>query len=62
LRQLPCRELFGALIKTLKLKKVNINLAKKLLKEAGFENGFEISLWTLPVSRPYNLNGKKWVS
>ncbi len=33
--------------------------AKALLKEAGFENGFETELWTLPVSRPYNPNGKK---
>lgn len=33
--------------------------AKALLKEAGFPNGFETELWTLPVSRPYNPSGKK---
>lgn len=33
--------------------------AKELLKSAGLENGFETTLWWLPVSRPYNPNGKK---
>ena len=33
--------------------------AKELLKEAGLEDGFETTLWTLPVSRPYNPSGKK---
>lgn len=33
--------------------------AKALLKEAGYENGFQTELWVLPVSRPYNPNGKK---
>lgn len=33
--------------------------AKKLLAEAGFPNGFEVELWTMPVSRPYNPSGKK---
>jgi dipeptide transport system substrate-binding protein len=33
--------------------------AKALLKKAGYPNGFEAELWTLPVSRPYNPNGKK---
>lgn len=33
--------------------------AKALLKKAGFPNGFSTELWTLPVSRPYNPNGKK---
>ncbi len=37
----------------------NPEKAKKLLKEAGYANGFETELWTLPVSRPYNPNGKK---
>lgn len=37
----------------------NIEKAKELLKKAGFPNGFETDLWTLPVSRPYNPNGKK---
>ena len=37
----------------------NIEKAKKLLAEAGFPNGFETEIWTLPVTRPYNPNGKK---
>lgn len=37
----------------------NPEKAKDLLKKAGFPNGFESDLWTLPVSRPYNPNGKK---
>ncbi len=37
----------------------DVESAKKLLSEAGFPNGFETELWTLPVSRPYLPNGKK---
>lgn len=37
----------------------NPQKAKELLKKAGFPNGFETELWTLPVSRPYNPAGKK---
>ncbi|CBW27170.1 periplasmic dipeptide transport protein precursor [Halobacteriovorax marinus SJ] len=37
----------------------NIEKAKQLLKEAGYPNGFETEIWTLPVTRPYNPNGKK---
>ncbi len=37
----------------------NPEKAKELLKQAGFPNGFETELWTMPVSRPYNPNGKK---
>jgi len=37
----------------------NVEKAKALLKKAGYPNGFETELWTLPVSRPYNPNGKK---
>lgn len=33
--------------------------AKELLKKAGFPKGFSTELWTLPVSRPYNPNGKR---
>ena len=33
--------------------------AKELLKKAGLPNGFAAELWTLPVARPYNPNGKK---
>lgn len=37
----------------------NVEKAQKLLKEAGLSKGFEVDLWTLPVSRPYNPSGKK---
>lgn len=33
--------------------------AKQLMKQAGLEKGIDLELWTLPVSRPYNPNGKK---
>lgn len=33
--------------------------AKELLKKSGHGAGLDIQLWTLPVSRPYNPNGKK---
>lgn len=33
--------------------------AKELLTKAGFPNGVEIDLWYLPVSRPYNPDGKR---
>lgn len=33
--------------------------AKKLLAEAGFPNGFETTLWAMPVSRPYMPDGRK---
>jgi dipeptide transport system substrate-binding protein len=37
----------------------DITKAKKLLAKAGYPNGFETTIWTLPVTRPYNPNGKK---
>jgi len=37
----------------------NPEKAKALLKEAGFENGFETNIWAMPVARPYNPNGRK---
>ncbi len=37
----------------------NPKKAKELLKKAGFPNGFDTDLWTLPVGRAYNPNGKK---
>ncbi len=37
----------------------SVEKAKALMVKAGFPNGFETELWTLPVSRPYNPNGKK---
>ncbi len=33
--------------------------ARRLLAEAGHAAGFETELWYLPVSRPYNPNGKR---
>lgn len=37
----------------------NVEKARALLEQAGYPNGFSAELWTLPVSRPYNPNGKK---
>ena len=37
----------------------SIPKAQSLLKDAGYEKGFKTTLWTLPISRPYNPNGKK---
>ncbi len=37
----------------------NILKAKELLSKAGHPQGFETEIWTLPVTRPYNPNGKK---
>lgn len=39
--------------------KYDPKMAKELLKKAGFENGFETTLWAMPVTRPYNPNAKK---
>ena len=33
--------------------------AKALLAKAGLEDGFEISLWAMPVQRPYNPNARR---
>jgi len=33
--------------------------AKELLTQAGYPNGFEVELWYLPVTRPYNPDGKR---
>jgi dipeptide transport system substrate-binding protein len=33
--------------------------AQRLLAEAGFPNGFDTELWYMPVSRPYNPNGRR---
>lgn len=41
------------------LTKYDIEKAKKMLAEAGFPNGFETEMWTMPVARPYLPNGKK---
>ena len=33
--------------------------AKELLAQAGYPTGFEVELWYLPVTRPYNPDGKR---
>jgi dipeptide transport system substrate-binding protein len=33
--------------------------ARALLAQAGYANGFDIDLWYLPVTRPYNPDGKR---
>lgn len=45
--------------KSIKDHEYNLEKAKALLKKAGYPDGFSAELWTLPVSRPYNPNGKK---
>ena len=37
----------------------NVEKAKKLLQEAGYKKDLQLKLWTLPISRPYNPNGRK---
>ncbi|QPC45789.1 ABC transporter substrate-binding protein [Mangrovibacillus cuniculi] len=37
----------------------NPEKAKELLAEAGFEDGFEMELWAMPVARPYMPDGQK---
>lgn len=37
----------------------DIAKAKKLLTDAGFPDGFETTLWAMPVARPYMPNGRK---
>ncbi|MBF0258846.1 MAG: ABC transporter substrate-binding protein [Desulfamplus sp.] len=37
----------------------NVEQAKKLLAEAGFDKGFETDLWAMPVQRPYNPNARR---
>ncbi|MGB2551966.1 ABC transporter substrate-binding protein [Campylobacter sp. MOP51] len=37
----------------------DVEKAKALLKEAGYENGFEVTLYAMPVSRPYIPDGRK---
>lgn len=37
----------------------DVAAAKKLLAAAGFPNGFETTLWYMPVTRAYNPNAKK---
>lgn len=37
----------------------NVEEAKALLEKAGLKDGFEISLWAMPVQRPYNPNARR---
>ncbi|WEX07481.1 ABC transporter substrate-binding protein [Chelativorans sp. AA-79] len=37
----------------------DVEKAKTLLKEAGYENGFSTQLWAVPVARPYMPNGRR---
>ncbi|WP_105199137.1 ABC transporter substrate-binding protein [Pseudoalteromonas sp. T1lg10] len=41
------------------LPEYNPDKARELLAEAGYENGFEMSIWAMPVSRIYNPNARK---
>ncbi len=40
-------------------RKLDLDKAKALLKEAGFPNGFETTIWAMPVPRPYMPDGRK---
>lgn len=42
--------------KSIKDAPFNIAAAKKLLAEAGYPKGFDLTLWAMPVQRPYNPN------
>lgn len=44
--------------KSLKDAPYNVTKAKELLAKAGYPNGFDITLWAMPVQRPYNPNAK----
>ncbi|MEO9384398.1 ABC transporter substrate-binding protein [Chromobacterium phragmitis] len=44
--------------KNLKDAPYDVAKAKALLAKAGYPNGFDISLWAMPVQRPYNPNAK----
>ena len=37
----------------------NTQQAKQLLAEAGYENGFSIDIWAMPIQRAYNPNARK---
>ncbi|MGF6243363.1 dipeptide transport system substrate-binding protein [Paraburkholderia sp. GAS38] len=44
--------------KSLKDAPYDIDKAKALLKEAGYPDGFDLTLWAMPVQRPYNPNAR----
>lgn len=37
----------------------NLDKARAFLKKSSYPHGFSTELWTLPIARPYNPNGKK---
>ena len=39
--------------------KYDPDAAKKMLADAGYPDGFETTLWALPVQRPYNPDGRR---
>ena len=43
---------------TIKSRSTDLDKAKTLLREAGYPDGFDMNLWSLPVARPYNPNGR----
>ncbi|WP_071058501.1 ABC transporter substrate-binding protein [Pelistega sp. MC2] len=44
--------------KDIKSRETNVEKAKELLAKAGYPDGFDLTLWSLPVQRPYNPNGR----
>ena len=44
--------------KDIKVRDLDVEKAKELLAKAGYPDGFEATLWSLPVQRPYNPNGR----
>ncbi|MGL4768143.1 MAG: ABC transporter substrate-binding protein [Formosimonas sp.] len=44
--------------KSLKSADYNVDKAREMLKKAGVAEGTEITLWAMPVQRPYNPNAK----
>ncbi|NML32021.1 ABC transporter substrate-binding protein [Paraburkholderia antibiotica] len=44
--------------KSLKDAPYDVDKAKALLKQAGYPDGFELTLWAMPVQRPYNPNAR----
>lgn len=44
--------------KSLKDAPYDLDKAKALLKEAGYPDGFDLTLWAMPVQRPYNPNAR----
>jgi dipeptide transport system substrate-binding protein len=44
--------------KSLKDAPYDLDTARALLKQAGYPDGFELTLWAMPVQRPYNPNAR----